>query len=107
VSSGDGTFGDNEEGMMLIQLGRSTDRRLRYPSSRFAMTYANLMQELVQVALTLLYVAPRRTTPIELVTGLYGPGLAPGEFRRSNPDDVALDAKVEMLQAMELATMMG
>jgi hypothetical protein len=107
VSSGDGTFGDNEEGMMIIQFGRRTDRRLRYPSSRFAMTYANLMQELVQVALTVLYVAPRRTTPAELATGLYDTGSAPGEFRRSNPDNVVLNAKVEMLQAMELATMMG
>ena len=93
--------------MMVIQLGRRTDRRLRYPSSRFAMTYAHLMLELVRVALTVLYVAPRSTTPPELATGLYGPGLAPGEFRRSNPDNVASDAKVEMLQAMELATMMG
>jgi hypothetical protein len=101
------TFGDNEEGMMLIQLGRRTDRRLRYPSSRFAMTYAKLMQELVRVALTVLYIAPRRTTPIELATSLYGPDLAPGEFRQYNPDNVALDAKVEVLQAMELATMMG
>ena len=93
--------------MMLIQLGRRTDRRLRYPSSRFAMTYVNLMQELVQVALTVFYIVPRRTTPTELATGIYGTGSVPGEFRRSNPDNVASDAKVEMLQAMELATMMG
>ena len=92
---------------MLIPPGRRTDRRLRYPSSRFAMTYAKLMLELVRMALTVLYVAPRGTTPTELATSLYGPGLAPDEFRRSNPDNVALDAKVEMLQAMELATMMG
>jgi hypothetical protein len=101
------TFGDNEEGMMVIQLGRRTDRRLRYPSNRFGMTYANLMLELARVALAVLYVAPHRTSPTELATGLYGPGLAPGECRLSNPDNVASDAKVEMLQAMELATMMG
>ena len=71
------------------------------------MTYANLMLELVRVALTVLYIAPRRTIPIELTTGLYGPGLALCEFRRSNPDNVTSDAKIEMLQAMELATMMG
>lgn len=92
---------------MVTQPGRRTDRRLRYPSSRFAMTSANLMQELVRIALAVLYVAPRSTTPTELATGLYGPALAPGEFRRSNPDNVASDAKVEMQEAMELATMMG
>ena len=101
------TFGDNEESMMVIQLGRSTDRRLQYPSSRFAMTYANLMQDLIRMALTVLYVAPHSTIPSELDANLYDPGLSPGELRRSNPDNVALDAKVEMLQAMELATMMG
>lgn len=90
-----------------ILLDSRTDQRLRYPSSRFAMTYANLMQELVRVALTVLYVAPRSTTPTELATSLYGPGLAPSAFRWSNPDNVAADAKIEILQAMELATMMG
>jgi hypothetical protein len=100
-------FGDTEEGIVIIHLGSKTDRRMRYPSSRFAMTYANLMQDLIRMALTVLYVAPHNTIPSELDANLNDPGLSPSELRRSNPDNVALDAKVEMLQAMELATMMG
>jgi hypothetical protein len=92
---------------MVIHLDSRTDRRLRYPPSRLATTYANLMQVLVRVALTVLNVAPRSTTPSELDADLYDPNLSPRELWRSNPDNVAPDAKVEMLQAMELATMMG
>jgi|SRR5215210_1652096 len=90
-----------------IQLDRRTDRELLYLSNRFGMTKANLIQELVRVAMAILYAASRSTTSSELITGLYNPGLAPDEFWWSNADSVVLDAQGETLRAMELATMMG
>jgi hypothetical protein len=113
------TFGEDEEAAMIsietlrywleriIQLDGRTDRELLYLSNQFDMTKVNLMQELVRVAMTILYAAPHSTTLSELTTGLYNPELAPDEFRRSNPDSVVLDAQGETLRAMELATMMG
>jgi hypothetical protein len=89
-----------------ILIDRRTNRETQELSKRFEVPNTRLDQGLIQTALDVLHVAPREIAPIKLTSELYRPEVALAVFRRSDPDGVD-DAKREILEAMELASIMG
>jgi hypothetical protein len=85
---------------------RRANRKTQELSKRFEVPHTRLIQGLIRTALDVLRVAPRGIAPIELTSERYRPELALAVFRRFDPNGVD-DAKREILEAMELASIMG
>jgi len=89
-----------------ILIDRRTNRETQELSKRFDVPNTRLVQWLIRTALDVLRVAPHGITPSELTSERYRPEVALAVFRRFDPDGVD-DAKREILEAMELASIMG
>ncbi len=85
-----------------VQLDSKTSRECLYNASK-----TGLVHELVRTAVNIFRVATLHDTTSSMITSdLYCRGVDLVEFRRFDSDDVE-DAKREVLQAMELATILG
>ena len=89
-----------------ILIDRRTSWETQELSKRFDVPHTRLVQGPIRTVLDVLRLAPRGIAPSELTSERYRPEVALAVFRRFNPNGVD-DAKWEILEAMELASIMG